>query len=464
MKKQLLHVFNIPLSARLPFFRKYAIFGKIRRFFMNTTKLAPCAHFKAVIVLIAAASLFTMCREAPTTSTAVQPPQPEAEQLEAPTASPDGGLVVSGTEITLSVSSEEEDVEIYYTIGGDVPDTLYIEGGPLPTIQGECTLRAIAKKVGMKDSEELVVAYNAFHRESSANLMDIFRATGTGTSAVSATFSNISAFVKIAQTKEAISDTIYLGDYIDLPSLTVTGYDGITFTNDMSADYGHINYESDTERPATLLRIIVVGINSFNSTDSTNTSYNITDNDDTPHVVFQFQNVPGTQVMNPADYNHPNGTSAGGYKDSLMRKYLVPGNGGPGNFLSGLIAAGVPNNVLWGPKRSIAKAYNDAANADCNIIEDLIWLPTTREIFGAQYDSARSETAANQARLEYYQISTNRVKHNMHDEAYLWWEASPHYFQELPSESPFCIIDESGSATNSVSSNPVGVAPAFCVN
>jgi hypothetical protein len=286
--------------------------------------------------------------------------------------------------------------------------------------------------------------------------MTIFRVTSTGTDAVSDTFKAVSAFVKSAKTNAEISKGIHLGDYIDLPSLTVAAYGG------EGADFGEINVTNANlgGTKGYILRIIVVGINSFNSNDSTNTSYSVTDNDDTPHVVFQFQNLPGTQKMNPANDSNPNGTNEGGYAKTLMRKYLVTVDDVGGNFLAGLKKAGVPAYVLWGPMRSLAINYDDddTSGKPCNVIEDLLWLPTAWEMFGTQSYSAKSEKAANQARLEYY-TDEKRVKYNMSGTTLWSWDASP-YYDFLTS---FCVISRDGGGIAYYASSVGGVAPAFCV-
>jgi hypothetical protein len=279
--------------------------------------------------------------------------------------------------------------------------------------------------------------------------MNIFQVEGTDSTAVRTTFTRVSAFVKSAETKTAISVGIHLGDYIDLPAFVVNGYNGTA--NSTSADYGYIN-ETNADLGGTKgykLRLIVVGINSFQSTGS----YVAPTENNVPHVVFQFQNLPGTQKMNTS------GTNSGGYTSSLMRKYLVQVDGVGGNFLAGLEDAGVPTDVLWGPKRSMAKARSDAAGADCNVIEDLLWLPTEREMFGSQSYSALSETAANQAHLEYYDSAAKRTKYNMGGTSYYWCLASP------KSDTPayFCQTTSSGTAAMNPMSSGADVAPAFCV-
>jgi hypothetical protein len=291
---------------------------------------------------------------------------------------------------------------------------------------------------------------------SSLNLMIVFQVEGTDSAAVSETFKRVSAFVQTAQTKTAISEGIHLGDYIDLPSLKVTGYDGTTATtNNTNEDYGYIdetNADWDDARGAKL-RIIVVGINSFSTTYSTNTAYAVSDNNNVPHVVFQFQNLPVRRMMNTIN------TNAGGYAASPMRKYLMPIDGVSGNFYNGLVEAGVPEAVLWGPKRSIAINYSDTATASCNIIEDVLWLPTAWEMFGSQSHSALSEKAANQARLEYYANDGKRTKYNMSGPTGGWWTASPY----SGASDAFCGAHGNGTASYGYPSWVGGVAPAFCV-
>jgi hypothetical protein len=278
------------------------------------------------------------------------------------------------------------------------------------------------------------------------NLIVIFDVGGTDKTAVSNTFNAISAFVKSKKTKAAISVNIHLGDYIDLPALAVAAYEGSGEINVTNANLGGTK--------GTKLRLIVVGINSFSTTYSTNSSYNITANNGTPHVVFQFRNLPGTQQMNS--------NNIGGYAATIMRKYFVSVSGVGGNFYNGLIQAGVPEGVLWGPKRSVAINYNDAAGATCNVIEDLLWLPTERELIGDQIRSPPSETAANQARLEYYDTDAKRVKYDMSGTAVYWYEAS--HLSGSYGTSTFTTITSSGNSSFAYSANHAeGAAPAFCV-
>jgi hypothetical protein len=133
-----------------------------------------------------------------------------------------------------------------------------------------------------------------------------------------------------------MSNVIQLGDWIDLEGgITVTAYG-------LGDNTGAINAATNT--PITTnsppfggydgmsLRLIVVGINSFQNGGSDGSSEYRYQGDDEPpaHVVFQFQNIPGERRMNPT------GTNSGGYKLSEIREYLIPVNGKGGNFLEGL--------------------------------------------------------------------------------------------------------------------------------
>jgi hypothetical protein len=259
------------------------------------------------------------------------------------------------------------------------------------------------------------------------DLADLF-----GTEGVTATFNAVHAFLQTCNNgssknrRERIAQRIMLGDWIDLPKLTVQGDAGGGAINTGNVDLGG---------NGKLLRLIVVGIDSFAAT-----------NKDAPaHIVFQFQNIPGDHRMNASD------TNAGGYKASEMRRYVT------GAFLRGLAAAGVPEGVLYAPTRYIANGGDRATAADA--LADRLWLPTERELFGENWASNETwETAANQARLEYYKGDTQRKKYNVDNDS-RWWEASPY----SGSAASFCHAGSYGNAGNHDASAVGGCAPAFCV-
>jgi hypothetical protein len=93
----------------------------------------------------------------PVLSSAVGPV--DANQVARPTADPNGGQVVSGSEITLT--SATSSVTIRYTLDGTTPTSSsnsYSDYSK-PKITSSCTLKAIATKYGMVDSEILSISY-----------------------------------------------------------------------------------------------------------------------------------------------------------------------------------------------------------------------------------------------------------------------------------------------------------------
>jgi hypothetical protein len=308
-------------------------------------------------------------------------------------------------------------------------------------------------------AKTVTITFPATQYERSANgsLMETFLVTGTNSAAVTNAFNKISAFIKVAKTREAILAGIQLGDYIDLPSLTVAAYSGYGGINQTNAALG---YDADFKQDkGTKLRIIVVGINSFNNRSSQPSGYT-----DTPHVVFQFKNLPSSQILFGIT------ADVSSYDKSIMRKYLTTEDSGSGNFLTGLKNAGVPAGVLWAPKRNLAINYYDKAGASCLVLADLLWLPTEREVHGGGGNSAESETEANQARLEYYDSDAKRGKYDMGGASGSWWVASrSSYVVSMLGQNInyfYAHIALNGTASwasyTQVAADD-GVAPAFCV-
>ena len=81
-------------------------------------------------------------------------------QVVKPTAEPDGGNVLSGRKITLATTTTG--ATIYYTLDGTTPTTSSTSyNSSTPEITSSCTLKAIATKSGMTNSEVLSVSYTA---------------------------------------------------------------------------------------------------------------------------------------------------------------------------------------------------------------------------------------------------------------------------------------------------------------
>jgi hypothetical protein len=302
-----------------------------------------------------------------------------------------------------------------------------------------------------------------------------FGVTLTGTEGVNAAFLELSAYIKTAEFSSD-ANVIRLGDWIDLEGgLTVDAYGagentgGFTASNeDIIIDEVEEDWYYVPGYEGKLLRLIVVGINSFQSgrgvkkediikptkNGETDGRYAETVNDGTPHVVFHFQNIPVSRRMNATD------TNEGGYRDSEMRQYLISDtdSGGSGriSFLAGLKNAGVPDEVLWGPTRIVSVKGKDGSKE----ISDLLWLPTVNELcsIGGGKEVVEDETTKNQARLEYH-LSIDDVKKYVISGAHFYWLASPY----AGSSSSFCFVNYSGDANFTSAGSSGGCVPAFCV-
>jgi hypothetical protein len=141
------------------------------------------------------------------------------------------------------------------------------------------------------------------------------------------------------------------------------------------------------------------------------------------------------------------------------------------------------DGVLWAPVR-----YVSTKDGEANKIEDLVWLPTEREMYEGgiiptkggtttygPYSVTTDETASNQARLEYYRVidgdpndrrakfwtgtvsSDSTVVTDF--SAYWYWEASPY----SGSTSSFCDVGSDGAGGSFSAGISEGCAPAFCV-
>jgi hypothetical protein len=289
----------------------------------------------------------------------------------------------------------------------------------------------------------------------SSNILEKLHIQGNSPNDIKKAFTALHTYLS-SRTPEQVEHDAYLktGDYIDLASLTVPdsyvwshkdrGYvDSIhTVTNtdfDKNASAVRLNAGSS-------LRLILVGVNSFRKT-----------NPDAPaHVVFQFKNVPFGYYMNKT------GTNAGGYEASAMRRFLL------NNFLPALEKTGLPVSVLWAPRRMVGG----------DEIEDKLWLPTERELFGpvgpdGHFISSHfkygpwaheSETESNQAWLEYYSSDSARYKSSTSNSWFgdwVWW-----YWGASPcsgSAAAFCYCNDDGNFDGYNASAVGGCAPAFCV-
>ncbi|GHU39842.1 hypothetical protein FACS1894190_05880 [Spirochaetia bacterium] len=321
----------------------------------------------------------------------------------------------------------------------------------------------VIDKSGIESGAKTINLYNALANPSSPSIAAKFDIDVTANSAAKVTqvFTTLQNYLATNPAETGSGATlklgdIALGDYIDLASLNVAGYP----VDDTTAGYGKIDATDEPITPSPppfagyegrLLRLIVVGINTYSG---------INGNGNDPHIVFQFQNVPGVRWMNPTD------TNVGGYAASEIRKYLVPVSGVGGNFLTGLKAAGVPEDFLWAPARKVWNGFipgdvgSSSSNAAVDTIEDALFLPTEWEMLGLQSlnftNASATETAGNQGRFEYYTNNPSRTKYDSRS-VRNYWVASPY----SGSASSFCFV--SGGSSYGFANTSAGVAPAFCV-
>jgi hypothetical protein len=294
--------------------------------------------------------------------------------------------------------------------------------------------------------------YLIFRTNNYLNLKDSFGITALGLEGVTATFNAIHNHLagKTAAGVES-KGVILLGDYIDLESLTVNGYAGGVLTATATEGYiniaanstitGSLNFPPFSGYEGTLLRLIVVGVNSFNGKNGNGTD---------AHLVFQFQNALAVHRMHSVN-------TVVDYTATELREYLAPvdGKDTSGAYLTGLINAGVPNNWLWAPVRQVGRGGNLCE------VNDKLWLPTQWEIYGRSNSSA--ENATNQARLLYYSDAGHRTKYYTSPAAYaIYWLAS------ASASSYYRVTSANGLATeNPLTGSATGtsarVSPAFCV-
>ncbi|GIP30805.1 hypothetical protein J2TS4_00150 [Paenibacillus sp. J2TS4] len=88
------------------------------------------------------------------------------EQVAKPVAHPAGGEVPPGTKVSLS--TETEDATIYYTLDGSTPSSSSMEYTAPIEVTAEMTIKAIAVKAGMLDSEVMTESYTILQPEQVA--------------------------------------------------------------------------------------------------------------------------------------------------------------------------------------------------------------------------------------------------------------------------------------------------------
>lgn len=208
---------------------------------------------------------------------------------------------------------------------------------------------------------------------------------------------------------------LMIGDYLDLPSLTV---DGTTYT--WNATYQN-------------LRIVISGFNHYIHCGNTENTKN--------HILWTFKNVVLQRQMNSSD------TNTGGYNASAMKTYL------DGVFALGLGSALGSSDYLYTISRAISK------KGSTEWVRNTVFLPTEVEVFGvATYGDDQNAWNTNILYPIYRDSSYYRCKKYNGSRAW-WWEATP----GASDSTTFCDVGYSGAGANGGASYGTGgVAPAFC--
>ncbi|GMO34050.1 MAG: hypothetical protein Ta2F_10060 [Termitinemataceae bacterium] len=349
--------------------------------------------------------------KAPETEDVPANPEPSPEPSPEPTidAVAEVNKAAGPPEIKSALETYAEELELDLTLYGMLSDDIK-----------DTTAQSVHASKPYADKEAIQTAFNDVLQAAATaqkNLSLKFKITPEDSSdkaAVEASFNAVHNYIQKSFTVNTTlaQSIIKLDDYINLPSLTVAGdasVEAIDKTN---------------------VRLIVIGINSFNGKNGNNT----------PHVVFHFEDAPGKHKMNETNDNTT------GYLGSAMREYIV------NNFLTGLKNAGVPDEVLWPPSRCVA-SRGDGTPPTPQTVKDDLWLPTAWEMTGEQIVSF--ETSSNQVSFaEHYESDTARKKNGE-----WYWLASPYADSGLY----FCGVNGYGSPAIYNASQVGGCAPAFCV-
>jgi hypothetical protein len=144
------------------------------------------------------------------------------------------------------------------------------------------------------ETPPLLVNFDSLTTENRHSLKAKFGLAGTGTEAVKTVFNTLHKFIRLGGL-ESVPGAVELGDWIDLEGgLEVKAYPG----EDTNGG-GYFKYEEASE----YTRLVVVGINMFQSSDTPGGYAYSGDDTPPPHVVFHFQNIPVMRRMNKDSYN-----------------------------------------------------------------------------------------------------------------------------------------------------------------
>jgi hypothetical protein len=230
-----------------------------------------------------------------------------------------------------------------------------------------------------------------------------------------------------------INDTAYFrkGDYLRLKSFTLSS----ATKNGTGGNVSYVGFDVPSDSAlstGTRLQLTLVEKDPYLGKNG-NTKR---------HLEFQFQNLPSDSyhVMNATN------STTGGYFACALRQWIID------SWRTALINAGIPEDMLFKPKRLVSSGTTTAI-----ILEDDIYLPTEWEMFGSRNYGNTAENDGTQVHLSYYDGASKRIKYDRGNNAYHYWLASVY------TGSHFCIVNSNGNASANAAYSTRGVAPCFCV-
>lgn len=259
------------------------------------------------------------------------------------------------------------------------------------------------------------------------NLMDVF-----GTSTVADTFQALRIYCNQNGPYNTHLDgfrKLRLGDYIDLPSLT------------MSADslYGSVYTARTINNDYNRLRVEIVGFDDYYYVG--NTAYPTQH-----HVTMMFKDIPTT-----APFNETN-TTDGDYPGSMLFHWLHE------RFESALISAINGGGATVVEPLAVDRIIGTVENWGW-VGSEKIFLPTSVNVFGTTGFSHTNYGTGTQTQFALFALNPNRkIKRNNNSRS-SWWLAEP----SANSSTYFCRAHSYGYASHILASFTYGVVPAFLI-
>jgi hypothetical protein len=259
------------------------------------------------------------------------------------------------------------------------------------------------------------------------NLMDVF-----GTATVAETFQALRTYCNQNGSYNTHLDgfrKLRLGDYIDLPSLT------------MSADsvnplvYPARTINNDYNR----LRVEIVGFDDYYQVGNTAIPSQ-------HHVTMMFKDIPTTAKFNDTD------TTTGDYPGSMLFHWLHE------QFESALISAINGGGATVVEPLAVDRIIGTVAGWAW-VGSEKLFLPTNVNIFGTTGFSHTNYGTGTQTQFALFALNPNRkIKRNNNSRSY-WWLAEP----SANSSTNFSHADSQGHSNTHGTSLTYGVVPAFLI-